>query len=870
MIPSETFEQWVSVLGERITHALQRSGTLEEALGRVEQECHREFGYSHEALQSRLKALEEAAELFRQRLQRVEYLQKAAVRFGRKLWYAGPSHDAPNWNGLKSFLRDELGRPEEAIDRLDAESTAVVSLLDNPEDEKFSTRGLVVGYVQSGKTANMAAVVAKAADTPYKFFLILSGMTDALRNQTQERLERDVCNIAPERWYRWTSVDAEDRKGDFNHPAVDGFAIDGRNQFAVLKKNAGVLRRFLAKLKNTDAATLRATPFLIIDDECDQASVNSARYEKAMTAINKLIRQILERLPRAAYVGYTATPFANVLIDPRMPEDLYPRNFIYAMEQPPRYFGAEKLFGRAALEGEHSDNDRGFDMLRTIHQDEIRDLRPAPGGKSAFSFKVTESLRQAISYFLLTVAAREARGQADEHCTMLVHTSVLNSVHRSTEKAIRPFLSELTRLLQEGDQALLDALASQWEEEQERVLPESFDLEPLPFEELRPLLASVAATIEVKVENWSSDNRISYSTVGRRYLVIGGNVLARGLTLEGLTVSFFLRSSSQYDTLMQMGRWFGYRSGYEDLPRVWLEEDVQDSFFDLATVEAEIRRDIARYAQDETTPLDFAVRIRKIPGMLITARAKMRNVAEVEIGYAGSHQQTTRFFRKNLEWLTDNWAAGGELLRGLSVQRAKGARVARGVEGGRIVTFLRSYKVHPSHGQLDSTLLIDYIEKQALDTWNVVVVEPDSGKESEQVLGELGRVRLVRRSALVGAAEDACIKALMSKGDLLADLPTVPDPRPTDDWESHKKARDGQPPLLLLYPIERRSDPRQIGGKDPTRVPLDAVHDVLGLALCFPGDHARAQVYVAARLDPEDAVEIPEDEDDLPQDIKPA
>src|SRR3546814_761939 len=146
-------------------------------------------------------------------------------------------------------------------------------------------------------------------------------------------------------------------------------------------------------------------------------------------------------------------------------------------------------------------------------------------------------------------------------------------------------------------------------------------------------LSVVASSIDVKVENWRSQDRIDYSVPGRRYIVIGGNVLARGLTLAGLVVSFFMRTSSQYDTLMQMGRWFGFRPGYEDLPRIWMEEDVRDAFFDLATVEEEIRRDIDTYAIDNVKPIEFATRIRKIPGLAITTRTKLRNVRTATIGY---------------------------------------------------------------------------------------------------------------------------------------------------------------------------------------------------------------------------------------------
>jgi hypothetical protein len=874
MIPEETYQQWVVILEEQIRSAVVTGRNTDDAIAAVEQQARVDFSWSPPALQARLKAASEAGKRYREKLDRVSYMQKVAVRFGKKQWYAGPTENADNWNGLQHRLIGISGRSLEDVTTLDNESTTIVSLLDNPGTSKFSTRGLVVGHVQSGKTGNMAAVIAKAADTPFKFFLVLSGMTDTLRHQTQVRLQHDVKDTAaPNRWHLWTTIDTEINgsvvKGEFDHPATGGFAFDNKNQLAVMKKNAGVLRRFLAKLKNTDEATLRNTPFLIIDDECDQASVNSAALQKAVTKINGYIREILARLPRAAYIGYTATPFANVLIDPAAQDDLYPRHFIHALSRPNNYFGAERLFGRAALDGDHSDTEAGVDMIRIVPAGEISKLRPGSGKKMMFTCEVSDSLSHAIRYFVLVTAARMARGQGQEHSSMLVHTSVLNSVHRSTEAAIRPHLADIAARLIASDAKLLNEFAEQWDEEQEHVLAEQFDLKRVPFDRLKEHLSEVASSIEVKVENWSSTNRIDYSVPARRYLIIGGNVLARGLTLEGLSVSFFLRSSSQYDTLMQMGRWFGYRTGFEDLPRIWMEQDVMHSFLDLATVEAEIRKDIRKYAEEEITPEQFGVRIRRIPGMTITAPAKMRTAIPVEIGYAGSHQQTTRFHHNDKDWLESNWRAGEALVNAGNLDNGGRNPVLRAVPASKIIEFLNAYTVHASHRPMAREFLVEYIERSAATDWNVVVVQGD--RDSAGVSTRLGRVtdvHKVRRSAMKDSGNEASIKALMSKRDLLTDCASEPVYQGEDSWEGYKKFREEQsmPPLLLLYPIDKKSDPRVIKEKSD-REPLNAAHDVLGFAVVFPGAHAKAQVYVSAKIVPEEATEIPEGEDAIPVDV---
>ncbi len=853
---SESESPHLSDLYETLTILMSRGHSPEQAHSLLERQQEALYGRHPDLLEERITALNSALCRIRDDQNRVKFLQRRAVRFDRTQWYLGPSPEDSLWARMRARLEDQ-GRNEEEIRVVDADSTSVVGLLDNPTGATFSTKGLVVGHVQSGKTGNIAAVINKAADTPFKFFLVMSGMTDQLRHQTQVRLDRDVVGLDPARWMQWTAHNTGTTNGDFSERATGGFSFDSRNQLAVIKKNAAVLRRLLAKLRNTNEATLRNTPFLIVDDECDQASVNSARYADAMTRINELIRQLLRELPRAAYVGYTATPFANVLIDPAVPEDLYPRDFIYALERPEAYFGAAELFGRGALMGEYHDGrGDGYDMIREIPDVEIPLLRP-PGKKTAtVTVSISPSLESAIRYFIMVIAARRNRGQADRHNTMLLHTSVLNSVHSATEAIVRPYVERLALQLRNGEESTLTTMERQWQEEQERVLSEEFDRTPVSFQQIKPLLADAVGDIRVHVENWTSTDRLDYSEGPRSYLVIGGNVLARGLTLEGLSVSYFLRSSSQYDTLMQMGRWFGYRSGFEDLPRVWVEERVRDVFFDLATVEAEIRRDIARYAVEQVRPTEFAVRIRKLPGMMITAPAKMRSAVPVQVGYAGTHIQTFRFRHHDRSWLLANWEAGAGLLASIDAT----APVVRDVAVDKIVRFLQVYQPHFTHVNLNPEFLIDYIRKashanQRMAQWTVALVQ-GTGGESELPLGPLGKVRTIIRSAERSSGQDASVKAVMSRRDVLVDFPDVLSP-PDASWDELKSVREQRRggALLVLYPIEALSRPARTAGADVgrSREPLAAAADVLGYAIVFPSDDSPAGTYVSARIRPEEA-----------------
>lgn len=872
-----------------ILNEIQRGRSVDDAVARVRQRETAQFAplgvHGASILQLRHEALSVAHRQVLEDIQRISYLQQSSLRSGREGWYAGPAEDADNWHGLKRRLVAQ-SRSKEELELVDEESNTVLSLIDNPGKESFSTRGLVIGHVQSGKTGNIAALIAKAADTPFKFVLVLSGMTDSLRNQTQDRLDRDVVGTAPHgHWYAWTRVNKRVgdvlENGDFQSPVGGTFQLQGPgNHLAVIKKNAGVLRRFLRTLRQTPMRDLEQTPFLIIDDECDQASVNSAPLKRAISKINDLIRQIVGHLPRVAYVGYTATPFANVLIDPSVPSDLYPRHFIHPLRRPSAYFGAVELFGRSALQGEAEDVDSGYDMVRIVDPEEIPKLRPAGAKAAGFTFEVTESLEQAIRYFVMVIAARMHREHVASHMSMLVHTSMLNSVHRLTRIAIAEYLSTLVNGLERGDESLLGELRDQWEEETAAVPAATFGRDQTDFDAIRPLLFEAASSIDIKVENWSSSDRIDYSIPGRRYLVIGGNVLARGLTLEGLAVSFFMRTSSQYDTLMQMGRWFGYRPGFEDLPRIWMEEDVRDAFFDLATVEEELRRDACHYADAQVTPEQFAVRIRKIPGLMITARNKMAGAVMAEVGYAGRHLQTIRFLRRDDDWLKRNWDAAAALIDGAGAPPVdiRGNKVLKAVDVERVQAFLQQYEVHETNASMRSEDLRAYITKalerdSALAQWNVVIATGGSGGTSLHPLGQLGTVACVNRAPMRGSGDDASIKALMSKDDLLGDIGELSPEGERSNWDQIKVVRERLrlPPLLVLYPIDRNSRPMRKGerfqGDQAVREEMGAVRDLLGVGIYFPGQAELSLTYVSARLPPQEAEEEFVAEDAMPAEL---
>ncbi|MDE0421608.1 MAG: Z1 domain-containing protein [Gammaproteobacteria bacterium] len=812
----------------------------------------------------------EAREVVERQFKNIEILREISVFRSRPRWYFGPKPSDLHWPAVRDFLLNTKGWPKGNVDGIDRASNEVVSLLADPGKADFDCRGLVVGHVQSGKTANMTAVAAKALDAGYDTVVVLAGMTNKLRYQTQLRLFDDLVMRNPENWQVLTPNEPD---SDFPLPAQGGFLrhLD-KAQLAVVKKNVSPLENLKVAVGRTLPGVLKRLRILVIDDECDQASINSASGELDMTAINHRIRELLHLLPAASYVGYTATPFANVLINPYAVEgqkldDLYPRDFITALPCPDSYFGAERLFGRAPSDPDDiQPEEEGLDMIRNVPDEEEALLLPQSRNDwDHFQPQMTDSLQSAVLYFLACCAARHERGDGTSHMTMLVHTSAYRVAHWRTADLIRRWVEANRTKILDPASPLGHRIQEMWTEEL-ACIPEGItEAATVPAERVLEHLGTVLDRLEYPVENGDSDDRVDYTTGGAKtYIVVGGTILARGLTLEGLTVSYFLRSANQYDTLLQMGRWFGFRPGYEDLPRIWMPQDLNLRFRALAGVEQEIRDDIDQYGRQHKTPMDIAVRIRAIPGMAITGANRMRAARRCAVSYWGTHRQTTRFSHRDGRLLRGNWAAAAKLvdladaldLKDVEAE-GRGVKLWRKVPRSLIRRFLEDYSVHPTHSDLDSRMLVPFIDQDdhRLSEWNVGIVEAGRGPESPETLGGTATVRMVTRARLVDGDSDADIKALMSKRDVLFDCAGDP-PTNGSGWAALKGQRlesVGEVPLLLLYPVDRTSGPKR---KSSVRTALDAAFDVLGYGIVFPGSVTEGGDYVSVELQAPSAEEI--------------
>ena len=796
-------------------------------------------------------------------------------------WYAGSQEGDLHWPLVNQRLLERL--PEDAVASIDLSSNKILSVMDAPGEQRFSTRGLVLGYVQSGKTTSFISVVSKAADRGYRFFIVLSGLTDNLRTQTQDRVDELLIGEEAGPWYQLTNMDTDFHESTTNASSL--LSTPDLRFISVVKKNPSRLRRLRDWLKSAGPATLANTPILIIDDEADQASLNGAAPNRRRTVINGLIAELLEN-PKSAYVAYTATPFANLLTDPSDSKNLYPEDFIVPLPQPEQYFGPEQLFGRLELDTETSGDIDGLDVIRFIDDQEALSMLPGKGQGAVYDWfpEVQEDLSKALMWFLLSTAARRARGIGNKHSTMLIHTSMLAEAHRRLADAVEEELEKYSVLIDTNDSKFLALLRNLWNVETAKIASGVFGHPKITWEQVLLELPQVTHATKIIVDNYRSQDRLSYSKEEPvTAVVIGGNTLSRGLTLEGLCSSYFVRAATAYDTLLQMGRWFGYRIGYEDLCRIWMTSELHKWFRDLSLVEAEIRRDISRYEEELVTPRDVAVRIRNHPDMAITAAARMRSAINSSMSFSRQRPQTTLFEINESSWLDKNLEATRKLISGAKTAGRdekvfeSGYRGFSNVDSTEILKFIDEYQFHSKKWSLSSELLRKYIELEnkanSLLRWNIIFKESRGSEVSSNPKLDLGlssHVSLLRRTKLIDSEPGtANLKAIASPNDRGLDL----------DYSSSKlqeilaksqqdadanivKIKQVEMPttgLLCLYPIDKDSITRS--EKEKLRANLDSPQHIIAATFFFPAArNSHSEVgYMSANLS-SFKIENPEDE----------
>lgn len=563
------------------------------------------------------------------------------------------------WDRYNQYLNDQ-GMPPNVIQRIDGASDDMMEVLGDPKsDVEFKRKGLVIGAVQSGKTSNYIALINKAADSGYKVIILLTGTVEKLRQQTQERVDagfvgRDSKDSLERNRYGKNGQSVGVGLLNPNLPVASftstvrdfyvdvNMSLDNVNGpiIFVTKKNKSVLEKLYnwLKLKNTHTTHGKIDyPVLLIDDEADNASINTNNPDTDPTAINHEIRQMLRLFTRYSYVGFTATPFANIFINPQIgaanddpaKDDLFPKDFIYLLEQPSNYVGPD---------GMYLDDGEYHYMLR--YNDDMEHILPLKHKKNTYPAGLPESLKDAIDLFLLANAVRDLRGQEKKHRSMLIHVSRFISVQKNVEELVKKYFDgarvQIKNYSQdEHETEYMSRLHTLFDTEYGHGKNPSYEGQifrkkqiPESWESVKDALYKAVSPIQIHtINSGSASQRLDYSDYpdGLRLIAIGGLSLARGLTLEGLTISYFYRNTKMYDTLMQMGRWFGYRDDYSDLCRLWTSEESANWYSHITEATEDLRSQIRQMAKEGRRPIEFGLRVRSAEDtpLIVTAKNKM-------------------------------------------------------------------------------------------------------------------------------------------------------------------------------------------------------------------------------------------------------
>jgi len=695
-------------------------------------------------------------------------------------WYkVNKKQDRFFWWRYQQYLARIKKWPQFSIDTIDLTTDDIMNSLGDPESSfPFDKRGLVLGYVQSGKTANFTGLINKSFDSGYKLIIVLSGIHNDLRAQTQLRLEEEVVGISSQQGRKkkrlgvskivennsqhlvqtLTTVDNDVS----NQSALASYNLKNSRTLLVVKKNKDVLASLFLQLEVFLKQINDKVPVLIIDDEADQASIDTNEAGDA-TPINHLIRSILELFEQKAYVGYTATPFANLLINSGRETvseglDLYPKDFLIGLPKPKGYCGPDEFFNTS----EDADDNR---PSLVVYLDKLDTEMLLQIKKASHANKFTEvppQMVEAIKAFVIATTIREMRNHINNHNSMLIHTSRFKNVQSNIKDEVLKSFEEIAnevefypggKIVQSISELYEREFVSKTKQWNQATGEEN---EVFKWKAVLSTMKEVVKKINIMEVNGNSKDALEYNSYkeeGLNVIVVGGDKLSRGLTLEGLTISYYYRNTMMYDTLMQMGRWFGFRKGYMDLCRIYTSETIASSFEHLALAMKELRDEFDRMKDSEKTPLEFAVKMLSHPSMTLTSRLKMRTARVTHTIYRKTLQQT-RVFGVSAEFFKMNMKATINLIEKIHskiyVQPDKKGKsstkyhVADRVPVKVILEFLKEYQTK-SDSKVNSSRIANYIqmvnEKHGeLGEWKVAVVEGTMDKENPPVI--LGKLKL--------------------------------------------------------------------------------------------------------------------------------
>ena len=734
-------------------------------------------------------------------------------------WYSNMNiNDAFFWPRYKNHLINNTTISRASINRLEDDTLPdIMNCLGNP-NEKFEgkrlRRGLIIGDVQSGKTATYTGLICKAADAGYKVVILLAGITESLRQQTQVRIDEGIVGITLKKEgnndkYPRVGVGLDNKPikatsvtstwNDFvgNCNKITMSLANNSLVLFVVKKNVSVLERLYNWLMEQNIDPVKGyvdVPMLLVDDEADNASVNTRKEETNPTKTNNIIRKICNLFKNATYVGFTATPFANVFIDPdsvndMQHADLFPEHFIYALEAPSNYVGADKIF---FPEGQFYGNLRYITDLTEpdYTSDEYKELcqnNPEILNSGQFYYKhkrewngiLPDSLREAIICFCLANVIRDARGQGDKPRSMLVNMSRFIHVQKIITERVAKWFEDIyndIRVNFNDDNSknkhlpLYKELQVIWEKHFGNVGDVTFERVSQ-----KTMLLNAMEKIEIKMVNASKQSgSLNYKdNPSMRVIAIGGLALSRGLTLEGLMVSYFYRNTATFDVLMQMGRWFGYRSGYEDIFQIWTSKISALWYAEVARASAELKNNIREMFDQRLTPKDFGIKVRdNCDELQITSSNKMRSASSIYMQYSFyGNIYDTPYITYNIEHNKTNLLKVRNLVAHLfekgykfqftdykkeikDVKDAKdgSSRYFADVPKSTLIEFLKGIKCSMANPNFNVPNIIEFLSDDkniGLDSWNIAFSGGDS--ECHYSIDGLEMVHCLKRAVYNGS-----------------------------------------------------------------------------------------------------------------------
>jgi len=834
------------------------------------------------------------------------------------------------WPRYRDFLQVEKNFPPETINKLDRLTDRILDgLFDPTENIQVDKKGLVVGQVQSGKTSNYTGLICKAADVGFKLIVVLAGIHNNLRSQTQLRLDEGFLGFDTQHSRAFNqntirigvgriagsgiahSLTSSLDNGDFTQGAANALGLNFNTNepiIAVIKKNPHVLRRLHQWLSaqtdgdSEDQRIIRNKSLLLIDDEADNASINISNDPERRSTINDWITRILGLFGKSGYVGYTATPFANIFI-PLEEDNLFPRDFIVNILPPSNYIGPEKVFGFSMPE-EEEEQDNVLPIINRI-EDHTNFVPDRHKKDDQLPSQLPDSLKLSIRCFVLTCAVRRLRGQTNIHNSMLVHVSRFQRWQDHITELVQNQFDYYRRGIDQNDDDIIELFRSTFEEDQEgyRSYPTVSDqilqgslgnvdtsIEVHSWNEVLPHLYDAASRIEVRAIHGGSGEALDYydHKDGLSVIAIGGNKLSRGLTLEGLTVSYYLRSSRMYDTLMQMGRWFGYRPGYVDLCRLFTSRELNEWFCHITHASEELREEFD-YMSDVagSTPEQYALRVRTHPGVLqISATNKLRSAVTVNVSHAGRLVESYEF-KKDVQVIDHNFSITKKYFESLpnsnNVERNNLVWYDR--PANEIIEFLGQFQTLENLKAYDPQNLIRFINNQLpngeLTQWRVVLMSKRNATNSfeftidgsAQEIGAFIRkedenessneIYFLRKSHIISPrdefidlSENEYEDALELTRELRARQGKDGEPTYPNGQIVRNEIRSPQNPLLLIYLLDTdlslESYPLQAG-----------TNPFVGYAISFPKSNYNAFVSYAVNEQLLDRFNIEDNSEDF-------